>query len=110
MTNETLRHKIVTAMRHRDKSYLIVGTYEEYADAILALPETSGWTALEAATEALANAEALIDELEAKLAKAESGLDKIANASMGETSCYYTNRSNIMIARAALAELEGTDQ
>ena len=35
------------------------------ADAILAIPETAGWTALEAATEELANAEARIDELEA---------------------------------------------
>lgn len=35
------------------------------ADTILALPETAGWTALEAATEELANAEARIDELEA---------------------------------------------
>lgn len=45
------------------------------ADAILALPETAGWTALEEVSEALVNAEERIEELEAKLAEVEAARD-----------------------------------
>lgn len=41
---------------------------------------------------------ALLKELDAKT----EALEKIAKADNGESGCYYTNRANIKIARAAL--------
>jgi len=59
-----LRDKISYVVCEAINNPNLVDEYQA-ADAILALPETAGWTALEAATEELANAEARIDELEA---------------------------------------------
>jgi hypothetical protein len=47
-------------------------TPESVADAILALPETAGWTALEAATEELVNAEVTIANLTEIVSAAEA--------------------------------------
>lgn len=47
-----LRDKIAGVIWHDRLGY---NTVDSVADAILALPETAGWTALEAATEELLN-------------------------------------------------------
>ena len=64
-----LRDKIAGVIWHDRLGY---NTVDSVADAILALPETAGWTALEAATEELVNAEATIANLTEIVSAAEA--------------------------------------
>ena len=100
-----LRDKIAGIIWHDRQGQ---NTPESVADAILALPETAGWTALEAATEELANAEDTIANLTEAL---QSIVIEHDSPIWGEDHEYRVAfERSVAIAEAALAQTKGDTQ